>query len=82
MPCVLRFGPFKVYIYGQDTDRHHLPHCHVLGPGSNASVSLVTLMALEGELARAARDILREHRAELIAEWNRLNPSRTMEEED
>jgi hypothetical protein len=29
MPKILDNGKFRVYIYANDDNPHHLPHCHV-----------------------------------------------------
>jgi hypothetical protein len=79
MPAVLRFGRYTVYIYAEDTDRHHLPHCHVRWADGSAVVALTGMLVLAGNLPRATRTVLREHAAELVTEWNRLNPQRPME---
>jgi hypothetical protein len=77
---VLSFGAYSVYVHAEGSDRHHLPHCHVRWKaGGSVPVSLATLMPLEGTLTRTVRDLLREHRSEIIEEWNRLNPYRPVE---
>ena len=79
MPALLRFGRYTVYIHFGDTDRHHLPHCHVRWTDGKASVELRDLRVLAGTLPRQARSVLMEHRDELIEAWNRLNPQQPME---
>ena len=74
MPAVLRFGRYTVYIYDERGERHHEPHCHVHSPDSRASVSLRSLLILDGRLATAALAVLADHLDELVAAWERLNP--------
>ena len=70
-------GRFRVYVYAEGGQPHHLPHCNVRWPDGEAQVSLRTLLLLEGDpLPREARMILARHRLELIAAWNSLNPGR------
>ena len=49
MPKVLDNGKFRVYVYANDDNPHHLPHCHVYWDGhDHASVmSLPDLAVLE-----------------------------------
>ncbi|HZQ35522.1 MAG TPA: DUF4160 domain-containing protein [Dehalococcoidia bacterium] len=81
MPAVLRFGPYMVYIYADDTDRHHLPHCHVRRAGDTAVVELRQMQVIGGVVTQRVLTYLREHRAELVAAWNRFNPQQPIDEE-
>lgn len=31
MPKILDNGTFRVYVFANDDNQHHLPHCHVIG---------------------------------------------------
>ena len=42
MPKILDSGKFRVYIYANDDNPHHLPHCHVYWDG-NDHASVVSL---------------------------------------
>jgi hypothetical protein len=77
MPKILDNGRFRVYVYANDDNPHHLPHCHVYWNGDDrASVaSLPDLAVIAGELLpRAARRYLRANVAILLAAWRQLNP--------
>jgi hypothetical protein len=40
MPKILDNGKFRVYVYANDDNPHHLPHCHVYWDGDDrASVA-------------------------------------------
>lgn len=69
-------GPnWKVSVYGRE---HGMAHFHVEGPGFRCSVAIATLEVIVGAVPagvqRAAMDWAREHRAELLAKWQELNP--------
>lgn len=53
-------------------------HFHIEGPGFRASVGIATLMVIVGavpsKVLRDASEWAREHRAELLAKWQELNP--------
>jgi hypothetical protein len=77
MPRILDNGTFRVYIYANDNNPHHLPHCHVYWNGDDHSsvASLPDLVAIAGDaLPRAARRYLRANVDLLMAAWNDLNP--------
>jgi hypothetical protein len=42
MPKILDNGKFRVYVYANDDNPHHLPHCHVYWNG-NDHASVVSL---------------------------------------
>jgi hypothetical protein len=63
--------------FANDTNPHHLPHCHVYWNGDDHAsvVSLPDLVVIVGDaLPRAARKVLQENVDRLVAEWDRLNP--------
>lgn len=69
-------GPnWKVSVYGRE---HGIAHFHDEGPGFRCSVAIATLEVIVGAVPagvqRAAMDWAREHRAELLAKWQELNP--------
>lgn len=79
MVRVAQGGRFSVYVYDERGGRHHLPHCHVLWSDGEAQVELPNRVVLEGDVLPAgARRLVRDHVAEIIAVWNRLNPERTI----
>jgi hypothetical protein len=70
---------WKIQVFGRE---HGVPHFHVWTPDAAAVIAIETLAVLSvavdaktlGE-ARAWTDI---HRAELLAEWRRLNPEKNL----
>ena len=79
MPKVLDNGTFQVYVYANDDNPHHLPHCHVYWDGHERA-SVVTLpdigMLAGDELPRKARRYLKTNVDILLDVWHRLNPPR------
>jgi Domain of unknown function (DUF4160) len=64
MPKILDNGTYRVYIYANDDNPHHLPHCHVYWDGRDHAsvVSLPDLVEIIGDrLPRAARRLLEEN---------------------
>lgn len=58
MPKILDNGTFRVYVFANDDNQHHLPHCHVYWDGHDRarSVSLPDLGVIVGDaLPRRAR---------------------------
>ena len=77
MPKILDNGTFRVYVYANDDNPHHLPHCHVYWDGNDHAsvVSLPDLVVIVGAAPpRAARRYLRANVDVLVAAWRRLNP--------
>ncbi len=35
MPKILDNGTFRIYVYANDDNPHHLPHCHVYWNGQD-----------------------------------------------
>jgi len=72
----------KITVYGND---HLPPHFHVIAPDFEALVEIETLAVLKGALPARARPTVMTwvsaHRAEIVAEWNRINPRFTLREE-
>jgi hypothetical protein len=73
VPCIVRDGKFSIYVYADD---HNPPHCHVFwGGDKEAVVDLNPVAQSEGDrLPRAGLELVRDHLAELLDAWNRLNP--------
>ncbi len=77
MVRVVVAGRFRVYVYAEGGQPHHLPHCNLRWPGGEAQVSLRTLSVLAGDpLPREAHLLLVRHLDALVAAWNTLNPGR------
>ncbi len=77
MPKILDNGTYRVYVYGNDSNRHHLPHCHVYWDGNDHAsvVGLPDLIVIAGDaVPRRARRLLRANVDVLMAAWRRLNP--------
>jgi hypothetical protein len=77
MPKILDNGIYRVYVYANDNNPHHLPHCHVYWDGNDHAsvVSLPDLVEIVGDpLPRAARRLLQENVDVLMEAWERLNP--------
>jgi hypothetical protein len=77
MPKILDNGRYRVYVYANDGNPHHLPHCHVYwnGSGHASVVSLPDLGVIVGEsLPRTGQRYLRANLEVLMAAWRRLNP--------
>ena len=69
-------GPsWKVSVYGRE---HGRAYFHIEGPGFRCSVEIATLEVIVGSVPSAVlRDALmwaRDHRMELAAKWQELNP--------
>ncbi len=70
---------WKIQVFGRE---HGVPHFHVWTPSAAAVIAIETLAVLSGavdtktlEEARAWANI---HRADLLAEWRRLNPEKNL----
>ena len=77
MPKILDNGRFRVYVYANDNNPHHLPHCHVYWDGDEHAsvVSLPGLTEIAGDsLPRSARRYLQAKVDILVEAWQRLNP--------
>ena len=68
-------GKVVIRVYAND---HLPPHFHVIAPHFEALVEIATLAILRGEIGRSVRAEAMAwcaaHRADLAAEWNRINP--------
>lgn len=74
MVKVVERGRFRVYVFDERGQPHHLPHCHVLWSDGKSVVSIDDLAVLAGNtLPAAARALLQEHQAEIHRAWQRLN---------
>lgn len=77
MPKILDNGTYRAYVYANDDNPHHLPHCHVYWNGDDRAsvVSLPDLGVIVGDaLPRALRHLLQANVDDLMAAWRRLNP--------
>jgi uncharacterized protein DUF4160 len=71
---VAQRGRFRVYVYVEFDAPHHEPHCHVLWPDGQASVSIETWEVIRGDpLPSEARDLVFLHRKEIEQTWQHLN---------
>jgi hypothetical protein len=71
---VVERGRFRVYVYEEIDERHHLPHCHVFWADGRSVVRLDRLELLAGRpLPRAARELLQEYQDDLLDAWARIN---------
>ena len=77
MTTLHRARNWKIQVFGRE---HGVPHFHVRTPDAAAVVAIDTLTVLSGSVdAKAleeARSWAAPHRAELMAEWRRLNPEK------
>ncbi|RYB01921.1 DUF4160 domain-containing protein [Lichenibacterium ramalinae] len=68
-------GNIAFRVYGND---HRPAHFHVVAPDFKAMVEIDTLSLIRGTIPardrRAVMDWAEQHRAEIIAAWNLLNP--------
>lgn len=72
-------GRFSVHVYAETGQPHHLAHCQVRWAGHSTQVALPTLDVIVGDkLPRRAWQLLEDSLFEIIAEWNRLNPERSI----
>jgi hypothetical protein len=70
-----QIGNTSIRVYAND---HLPPHFHAITPDVEALIDIRTLAITVGKLpARTRKRVLEwasEHRGELAAEWNRINP--------
>lgn len=71
-----KIGNATIRVYAND---HLPPHFHVEAPDDDAQIEIASLKLLAGSLpggstGRAIRNWIEEHRAEIVTEWNRINP--------
>ncbi len=73
MPVISMFYGLIVQMFVLDTDRHHLPHLHVVYAEHKASVAIHTGELLAGSLPnrqlRLVQAWIEIHREELLANW-------------
>jgi hypothetical protein len=80
MVKVVQRGRFRVYVWPERGQQHHLPHCHVFWSDGESVVALDTSQVLAGpDLPAEARDLIREHRSRIRRAWRRLNPKEQTE---
>jgi len=72
VPTISRFYGITIQMFHKE---HGIPHFHARYAGETASFSVGDLIVLEGSLPPRAeglvRDWAREHRAELLSNWER-----------
>ena len=77
MTTLHRARNWKMQVFGRE---HGVPHFHVWTPNAAAVIAIDTLTVLSGSVDAGALEEARswatEHRAELLAEWRRLNPEK------
>lgn len=75
MPTLHRHRGWKIQVFGRE---HGVPHFHVWTPDAAAVIAIDSLCVLSGSAGASvlaeARKWANEHRAEIEAEWKRLNP--------
>lgn len=76
-----QLGKVIITVYAND---HLPPHFHAVGPDDEALIEIKTLSILAGSLSfKMERQVMKwatGHKADLAAEWNRINPvSRSLE---
>jgi hypothetical protein len=80
MVRVITYRKYKVYVYAEYGQPHHLPHRDVIWPDGEAQVSLPNLQVIIGDpLPREMLTVLVSNRARLVAAWNALNPERNVQ---
>lgn len=74
MNTLYRDGKLKIKVYAD----HNPPHFHVMTPDGESLIDLATLAEIQAganrKLLAKAMSWAAAHRAELEAEWQRLNP--------
>jgi Domain of unknown function (DUF4160) len=74
MTTKYRFSNFRITLREKD---HNPPHVHLMGPGFEAAISLVTLEVMDGsapaKVLRHALGWINENREELIKQWHVLH---------
>ena len=77
MPKISEFYGIAIYMYYRD---HAPPHFHAIYSGWEAEVEISSGEPIEGSLPPAARRLVRiwtiEHRAHLLANWQRARSGR------
>jgi len=74
VPCVLRFGPYSIYVYREVGGQHYGRHCHVRWADGDVSVLLPEIVPMHGtRLPARVLQILRDHQDVLLAAWQALN---------
>lgn len=77
MTTLHRHRKWKIQVFGRE---HGVPHFHLWTPTRTAVIAIKDLEVLTGGVDAAtleeAKAWAREHRAELTAEWLRLNPEK------
>jgi hypothetical protein len=77
MTTMRRDRNWKIQVFGRE---HGVPHFHVWTPNAEAVIAIETLAVLSGAVdaktLEEARAWAEAHRAELLAEWRRLNPEK------
>jgi hypothetical protein len=70
---------WKIQVFGRE---HGVSHFHVWTPGAVAVIAIDALAVLSGAADAKTLEEVRgwadAHRAELVAEWRRLNPEKNL----
>jgi hypothetical protein len=79
MTTMHRDRNWKIQVFGRE---HGVAHFHVWTPNAAAVIAIETLAVLSGAADAKALEEARAwavaHRAELLAEWRRLNPEKNL----
>jgi hypothetical protein len=79
MTTMHRDRNWKIQVFGRE---HGVPHFHVWAPNAAVVIAIETLAVLSGAVdaktMEEARTWADTHRAELLAEWRRLNPEKNL----
>lgn len=77
MPEISRFYGIVIHMYSEQGAPHHLPHFHARYQKWKATFAIDSLVILRGALPTPQRRLVEAwaeiHRAELMANWVRLN---------
>lgn len=70
---------FRVYVYREVGQPHHLPHCNVRWSDGDTQIELPTLRRIIGSpLPKVALELLGDELESIVASWNALNPERSL----
>ena len=79
MTTMHRDRNWKIQVFGRE---HGVPHFHTWTPNAAAVIAIDTLAVLSGAVDAKTLEGVRAwadaHRAELLAEWRRLNPEKNL----
>ena len=73
MPVVSMFYGIIIYMYFQDTDKHHKPHIHAKYQEHEAVLTITDASVLEGSIPNKKLNLVKAwitiHEDELLADW-------------